>query len=167
MAIRAIGILKDFFKRGLYPTESNFEDLIDSCYGSSDVFESKIYEPETEPSIVIGTPNTLTFDLNDARQAIYEPRLSVGTHSINVDHTVIFSNSSNGLLFSIFYRLTGTIIITLPSDVKCSVPSTIGTWNNVAKTLTLTAGTDDDILFVFQKNKTGGFWDLSVNEISL
>lgn len=132
-----------------------------------DNYEPLIHEPSTEPAIVSGTPNTLTFDLNSARQAIFEPRLSVGTHGINVDHTVSFSNASSGLLMSIFYRLTGTRIITFPSDVKCSVPSTIGTWDDVGKTLTLTAGTDDDILMVLQRNKTASYWDLSVNEISL
>lgn len=32
MAIKPIETIKNFFKKGLYPTESNFEDLIDSCY---------------------------------------------------------------------------------------------------------------------------------------
>ena len=34
MAIRTIEVLKSYFKKGLYPTESNFEDLIDSTYGT-------------------------------------------------------------------------------------------------------------------------------------
>jgi hypothetical protein len=126
---------------------------------------SGIYEPASEPEIVTGTPNELTLDLNNEKQAIFEPRLSTGTQAINLDFDLIIDNDSSGLIFSAFFRLTGTRVITFESDVKVSVPSTIGSWT--APNLTLSAGTDDDILFVFQKNKTNSFWDLSINEISL
>jgi len=127
----------------------------------------EIYEPTTEPAVVTGTPNELTLNLNNAKQAIFEPRLSVGTYTINIDFDVLLINDSNGLLFSVFFRLTGTRIISFESDVKVSIPSTIGSWDGIGKELTISAGTDDDILFVFQRNKTGSFWDLSVNEVSI
>lgn len=124
-----------------------------------------IYEPTTEPVIVTGTPNELTISLNNSQQSAFEPRLSTGTQAINVDFDLLITNDTSSLLFSSFFRLTGTRVITFESDVKVSIPSSLGSW--AAPDLTISAGTDDDILFVFQKNKTGNFWDLSVNEKSV
>lgn len=35
MALRTLEELKSFFENGDYPNESNFEDLIDSCYNAT------------------------------------------------------------------------------------------------------------------------------------
>lgn len=131
-------------------------------------YEPLIYEPTTEPSIVTGTPNTLTLDLNNARQAIFEPRLSSGTRSINVDFTLALSNAGNGRYFDMTLSLSGTRIISLPSDFRVSVPSTIGTYDGVSspRTLTLACGTDDVIIMIAKYIKTEAVWDLSVNEIT-
>lgn len=129
--------------------------------------QGTIYRPTTEPEIVTGTPDTLTLDIAGYNQAMFEPNLSSSVRSINVDHSVILSNDENCDLFSIFYRLTGTRVIEFPSNVKVSIASTIGIWDDLAKTLTLGAGIDDNILMIAQKNRIEDFYDLSVNEISL
>lgn len=124
-----------------------------------------IYQPSAQPQIVLGTPNELNIDLGGYTQGDYEPRLDGLTQAINVDFDLILDNETGVLTFAVFFRFSGTRIITMPVNVKVSVPSSIGTW--VAPNLTLTTGTDDDILMVFHRNKTGGFWDLSVNEVSV
>ncbi len=132
------------------------------------IFEQLIYEPATEPQIVAGSPNTVTLDMNGAKIARFEPQLNGSTYSINVNFRLILSGASNGREISIFPQLSGTRIIDLSqfgSNCKVSVASTIGAW--VSPNLTITAGTDDPILIVGIYNKSNGWWDLSINEISL
>ena len=89
-------------------------------------------------------------------------------YSINTDFQLILAGASNGREISIWPQLSGTRIIDLSqfgSNCKVSVPSTIGEW--VSPNLTISAGTDDPILIVGIYNKSNGYWDLSVNEVSL
>jgi hypothetical protein len=122
------------------------------------------YEPTIDPSIILGTPNELTIDLNGAINGNFEPRLSVGTRSINVDFDLLLTNVSNGRYIDIVFSLSGTRIIKLPTNVKVSVPSTIGEWT--APNLTITAGTDDVIIMIAKYIKSEAIWDLSVNEVT-
>lgn len=124
-------------------------------------FEEIIERPTTQPAIAAGV---LTIDLNNRKQVLSEPRLSVGTLTINEDFTWAFSNATNGDLASAVLSLTGTRIITFPADVLVSNASTLGTW--AAPNLTLTAGTDDLIEFQFLRYKTNSKWLLKVGEVA-
>ena len=125
----------------------------------------KIYVPGTQPSIVDGTPDTLTLNCTNREEASFEPRLSVGTLTIPSDFTVAFSNTTGTLLISIVLSLTGTVAITFPSDVLCSNPSSIGDWTS--NTLTLSAGTDDLIEMQLIRYSTNSKWLLKVAEVAV
>ena len=127
--------------------------------------EEVIERPSTQPAVVTGTPNTLTIDLNSRKQGLFEPRLSVGTLSINLDFDLVINNKANADLASIVLSLTGTRIITFESDVLVSNASTLGTW--ASPDLTITAGTDDLIEFQFLRYKTSSKWLLKVGEVSI
>lgn len=129
--------------------------------------EEVIERPEIQPVIVTGSPNILTIDLNNRKQGLFEPRLSVGTLSINIDFDFIISNKTNGDLISSVLSLTGTRIIKFESDVLVSNASTLGTWDGGAKTLTITAGTDDLIEFQYIRYKTSSKWLLKVGEVAI
>lgn len=124
------------------------------------------YEPLAEPVIVTGTPNTLTIDMQSNKNALFEPRLSSGTRSINVDFDLIISNDSNGRLLSIILSLTGTRTIQFDSDVLCSNPSTLGIWNSGTQELQLVLGTNDIVEFQLIRDKTGSKWILKVSEVA-
>ena len=126
----------------------------------------RIYEPSTEPNVVTGTPNTLTLNMDSYRQAMFEPRLSVATRTINVNFDLVISNQTNGKLLSVVLSLTGTITIDMPSDVLVSNASSIGTWDDVAKELELATGTDDIIELQFLRDKTASKWLLKVSEVA-
>ena len=125
----------------------------------------QIYIPATEPAIVTGTPNTLTLSCNDQQSAKFEPRLSVGTYSINVDFTLAVSNVTGTEIINLTPQLSGTRIITLAADWLVSISSELGTW--VAPALTITAGTDDLIEMSATWNKTNSKWMLKVSEVAV
>lgn len=177
-------VLKTYFETGDTPTEAQFIDLIDSLLnltdddsddlseGSTNLFyttaraalkEQIIYIPTTQPAIAT---DTLTTDLASYRQAIFEPRLSVGTRTINIDFNWLITNDTNNLLFAATLSLTGTIVITFESDVLCSNASSIGVWDSGTHELTLATGTDDIIEFQFLKDSTSGNWLLKVSEVA-
>jgi len=125
--------------------------------------DAEIYTPTTEPAISTGT---ITLDCGNNQEAMFEPRLSVGTLTINTNFTIALSNITGTKLISFVVQLTGTIVITLPADFNVSIPSSIGTWDNVANTLTIAAGTDDIIEFQILKYTSSSKWILKTSEVA-
>ena len=87
--------------------------------------------------------------------------------TISSNFTIAFSNDSNANLIHATFQLTGTIIITMPSTVDVSSPSSIGTWDAGLDQLTLDAGTDDKIEFSWLTDKTGSRKTLVVGEVAI
>jgi len=123
-------------------------------------FQIGIYKPATQPAI---TASVLTIDCKSRNQVIVEPTPRPETSNFSI----VFSNVTNTDVVQVVLQLTGTIIITMPSNVKVSIPSSIGVWDNILKTLTMSAGTADEIGFNFLWNKSGLFWDLAVGEVAI
>lgn len=165
MTQRSRAILKTYYETGDFPTEAQFADSTDSDLNlvddgnPFDLLEDKIYIPNTQPVISGGN---LTLDMLSNRQAIFEPRLSVGTLSINEDFNLLTTNKTNALELTAVLSLTGTRIITFEDDVLISNASDIGTW--AAPDLTLTAGTNYIIEFKFHRYSTNSEWILSVGD---
>lgn len=120
-----------------------------------------LFRPATEPS-----GSTITLNCENHAAAMFEPRLSVGTRTINANFTQAFSNVTNTNLVSCVYSFTGSIVVTMPSDVEVSNPSSIGTWDSGLGELTIAAGTDDIIEFHYLWNITEAIWLLIVSEVS-
>jgi len=108
--------------------------------------DANIYIPATEPALATGV---LTLDCNGSQEAMFEPRLSVGALTINTNFSVVLINSVNTKLIGNVYQFTGTVIITFATtaehEFKLSIAPNIGIWDSIAKTLTISAGTDDII----------------------
>lgn len=145
------------------------EALLSITYSRTTIIEGGdiIYEPDNEPQIVLGVPNTLTIDLVDNKYSRFEPQYNGTDYNINVDFTLSFTNRANLREVGLYFMLSGTRIITFPSYVSMSVPSTIGVWDNLTKTLTLSTGIEDLILMIGYMNKTTSYIDFSVNEVSV
>jgi len=153
--------LKAKWITGYKPLQADYYELFDSFFALLD--DVGVYIPATEPALATGV---LTLDCTDQQEAMFEPRLSVGVLTINTDFAVVLTNSATTKLISFVVQLTGTIIITLPADFNVSIPSSIGTWDNVADTLTLTAGTDDIIEFQILKYTSSSKWILKTSEVA-
>lgn len=123
-----------------------------------------IHRPASEPIIVTGTPNTLPIDFQNSYEAIIEPKKTSGSRTIDVDFTISFSNDSNLTEGILRPQLSGTRVITFPSNVKCSVDGGY-TWNDVAHTLTIPAGTNEIFNMSLEKDRQGGFYDLIVGGV--
>ena len=160
MARTTRDILKTYFETGDKPSEVEFAELIDSFLSFEDDGDPRTYRPTTEPSI---TATVLTIDCNSRSEVIVEPTPRPETSNFSI----VFSNVTNTDVVQVVLQLTGTIIITMPSNVKVSIPSSIGVWDNILKTLTMSAGTADEIGLNFLWNKSGLFWDLAVGEVAL
>lgn len=117
-----------------------------------------IYIPDTQPTIVSGTPNTLTLDCNNRQQCKFDP-----LSTISSDFTVALSNATYAEVIHLTAAYTGTRIITFPASFKCSNPSTIGDWTGTV--LTLSAGTADIIEMSIMKN--GSNYLLIVGEVNV
>ena len=128
--------------------------------------ESGIFTPVVEPTITLGSPNTLILDCENSQQCKFEPRLSTGTLTINVDFTFSLTNTTKTEVISFFLSLTGTRIIQLSSSYLVSIASSIGSWNNSTYQLTISAGTDDLIEFSILWNNTASKWALIVGEVN-
>jgi hypothetical protein len=103
--------------------------------------------PSTQPSISTGT---ITLDCNDNEQAMFEPRESVGTLTITSNYALALSNATNVKIISKIIRVTGTITVTFTTTGSYefqmpAVPSSITSWVDATKILTITAGTADII----------------------
>lgn len=157
----------DTIKASLGKLQGQINGNITSISTLDSTKENIIYIPSSEPEIVTGTPNELTIDMDSVRQSMFEPRLSTGTRSINVDFDLTITNDTNALLLSCLFSLTGTRIISFESDVLVSNASSIGTWDDTGKELTLTTGTDDIIEFQFLRDRTASTWLLKVAEVAL
>lgn len=189
-------IVKRSTVAGQIPTIPGSNDHTDETWVVTDIYEGELFlnvpdgksytrsgdyviylnspfRPVTEPVIVLGTPNTLTVDLNKNPQSIIEPRLSSGTRSINVSFSLLFDNWENDEVHSEKYSFTGTIAIQMPDgtggqpNVKVSNAGSIGLWDDGTKILTISAGTDDVIEFCFEKDRTGTFYDLVVGGVAI
>lgn len=124
----------------------------------------KIYRPETEPSI---SGSTLTLNLNGNSQAIFEPRSTDLVRTISSNFTLAFTNDSTADNIICINEFTGTIIITLPTNTRCSNPSSIGTWDEIARTLELETDTADNIEFNFLYDNSSDMYNLMVSEVAL
>lgn len=148
-------------------------DVVLTVPDKSIVIGEGIHKPSTQPAIVISAPNTLTLDCNNAEQASFEPRLSVGTLTINIDFDYILTNAGDALIIDQTIQLTGTRIISFPStgayEFLVSNPSSLGTWDDVLKELTITAGTDDIIEISMKKynSPTLSVWLVKISEIAI
>jgi len=118
------------------------------------------FRPATEPAI---TATVLTINCNNCNAIIVEPTPRPETSNFSI----VLTNVTNTDLIQVSLQLTGTIIITMPSNVKVSNPSSIGVWDDGLKTLTMTTGTADEIGLNFLWNKSGLFWDLAVGEVAI
>lgn len=125
-----------------------------------------LYRPVTEPVVSLGTPNTLAIDFADRVEAIIEPKKTSGSRTIDVDFTISFSSDSNLAEGILRPQLSGTRILTFPSNVKCSNPGA-GTWDDVAKTWTIEAGTDEIYNMSLEKDRQGSFYDLVVGGVAI
>ena len=136
--------LKAKWITGYKPTQADYYELFDSFFALLD--DVGVYIPAAEPALATGV---LTLDCTDQQEAMFEPRLSVGTLTINTNFAVVLTNSATTKLIGNVYQFTGTVIITFATtaehEFKLSVAPDIGVWDNVAKTLTITAGTNDII----------------------
>jgi len=159
---QTIGGVKTFSSFPVTPSSDPTTDY--QVANKSYVDDLKIYVPGTQPAIDTAL---LTLNCINREEAMFEPRLSVGTLTIDSDFTIELTNStSSTLLISAVFSLTGTVTITFPSDVLCSIPSSIGTWTTGAKTLALAAGTDDIIEMQLQRYSTNSKWLLKVAEVA-
>lgn len=120
-----------------------------------------IKRPDTEPVVSTGV---VTLDCEGVTEMIFEPKLSSGTRTINVDFTFAFTNDTYIVELVIRPQLTGTRVITFPSNVKCSNEGG-GTWNDIAKTWTIAAGTDEIYNMSLEKDKQGSFYDLVIGGV--
>lgn len=124
-----------------------------------------IFRPAIE-TVLVGS--VLTLNAAGNTQAMFEPRKTAGDPVIDVNFTHVFEEVASANLISEILRLTGTITITMPSDVTSSLnPSPISVWDDALKELTINAGTADVIEFQFLRDITGGNWLLKVAEVSL
>jgi len=130
--------------------------------GYVDLREIIIRRPETEPVISTGV---IDLDCLGSRQMLFEPRNSSGTRTISSNFEIQISDDSNVIEITSTFSFTGTIVVTLPSDVSVSNPSSIGTWDEVLDTLTIDAGTDDIIEFSFLYDESSSVYDLKVGEV--
>lgn len=103
---------------------------------NNQIIINTLFRPSTEPAV---DTSIVTLNCEGHAAAMFEPRLSAGTRTINANFTQAFSNVGNTDLVSAVYSLTGTRIITMPSDVLVSNSSSIGVWDGGAKTLTISA----------------------------
>ncbi len=123
-----------------------------------------IYRPVTEPTIITGE---ITLTGESSSSVMYEPRTSVGTRVISTNFELILSDMTGTDVISTVFSLTGTITITMPSNVKVSNASSIGTWDDVLKELDIAAGTADIIELQFLWNATEAIWLLKVGEVAI
>jgi len=121
--------------------------------------------PDTEPAI---SASTLTIDCGNVPQVVVEPRLSVGTRTINANFTIAFSNITNTILIHATIVLTGTIVVTMPSnvDVSDALPS-FAAWDSGTDELTLTMGTTEKIELSFMQDNTDSQITLVIGGIAV
>jgi len=126
--------------------------------------EVYLYEPIVQPVVVAGVLNV---DLKRLQLSIFNPRALTGTRTIAANFSWTFSNTTGVLNTSQTLSLTGVIIIDFSTqgNVKVSNPSSVGVWNDIAETLTITASVDDIIEFNFLYDSTSLVWDLKVGEV--
>jgi len=125
-------------------------------------YEPITQRPATQPVISSGTPNTLTLNCNSKKAARFEPRLSSGTRSINVDFDLILSNVTNLEDCHIILSLTGNVNITFDSST-ISNDEVLGSefsWDDSTDILTVTADTDDIYELILYKDQTSGVYIL-------
>ena len=123
-----------------------------------------IFRPAVEPALVGGV---LTLNGAGNTQILFEPRKTAGDAVIDVNFTHVFEEVASANLMSEVLKLTGTRIITMPANVEVSNPSTLGVWDDGAKTLTMSAGVADKIEFQYLWYKTDSVWLLKVSEVAL
>jgi hypothetical protein len=152
MTARAKSYWNNLLIPGYTITENDYQDLVDTMI---------VYRPTTEPSISGGI---LLLDLDNAAQGMFEPRLSSGTRTINTNFTLSTEGVAPTNLISIVFSFTGTITITMPSYIRVSNASSIGTWDGVLRELEIAAGTNDIIEFQLLKVNEEDIWILKVSE---
>ena len=123
-----------------------------------------LYRPAVEPVI---SASAMSIDLADNSQGMFEPRAATATRAISSNFTLSFANVANAELISCVFSFTGTVTITMPSDVEVSNPSSLGTWDDALKELEIAAVTADIIEFQFLRNKTESTFLLKVAEVAL
>ena len=123
--------------------------------------DALIYKPTTQPAIAA---STLTLDILDRYESIFEPRTSVGTRTISSNFTLAFSNDSNADIIHCVFQFTGTVVITMPAtvDVIDSLPSFVS-FDTGLYELTIDAGTNERVEFDFLIDKTSSRKSLVVS----
>lgn len=91
---------------------------------------------------------TLTLPLNDMREAKFENSTIESSN-----FSIAFSSDSNAEIFTLSQRITGTVVITMPSSVVCEEDN--GRWNNGTKAFTVVGGTGSYFVFSWFKLATG------------
>lgn len=125
----------------------------------TETYGGLLYRPITEPAVVA---SALVLDCSDKEEALFEPTPTPITNNF----TLSLANSSNASLVSMVLQITGTIQITMPSDVNVSIPSSIGDWSG-KPALEIAAGTANIIEFQFLRYKTTPKWLLKVSEVAI
>ena len=158
MAASTRAALKALWITGYKPTQTDYENLFDSFFALLD--DSQIFRPATEPAVA---STILTLDCENNNSCIFEPtpRPIVANFSF-----AAFSNITGTDVIQVNLNLTGTLVISFGSNIQVSNPSSLGTWDDVLKELTITAGTADEIEFNFLWHKAAAVWVLSIGEVS-
>lgn len=103
---------------------------------------------------VVVSAGTLTLDINNQKYRTFD---LTTTQSSNF--TIAVSNATNLIYSRLTLRITGTIAVTLPSEVIMSRAEEVsGRWNSSTNILTVTGVTASPFLISFEKDGAGNLW---------
>jgi len=119
------------------------------------------YKPTSQPAIAA---SLLTLDAVSARNAIFEPT----PRPITSNFTIAFAGMTNVNIVHVTLVLTGTMVVTMPSnvDVSDALPS-FASWDAGTDELTLTMGTAEKIELSFMQDNTDNQITLVVGGIAI
>jgi hypothetical protein len=97
---------------------------------------------------------TLTLNINSQRERNFDL-----TTTASGNFTIAFSNNSNHVRSKLFLRVTGAIVITMPSAVIMDLfEKSVARWDDATNQLTLTGVTASPFMLTFDEDASGNVW---------
>lgn len=132
----------------------NVESVTGDGVDNTDVDNPIINNSHLDPVASAIVTTTLTLNINSQRERNFDL-----TTTASGNFTIAFSNNSNHVRSKLFLRVTGAIVITMPSAVIMDLfEKSVARWDDSANTLTLTGVTASPFMITFDEDNSGNVW---------
>jgi len=168
MPTTPISTLKNWFKRGLKPLETQFAAWLDSYFHKDEAI------PMASVTDLVDTLNDLAAANEGLRQYIADVTtapiildsansrdiLFTGSAAINANKTLQFDNDANGRRKRFVFTITGAPVLTLPGN--CKMTNWQSGWDDGAKTLDFGALGAGDYELEFTWKSVGAYFQTTL-----